>query len=395
MGGFALESLRWTDCLKLRRAARTHEPLLIGVLPGEGVGSEVISAALEQLDAVTARAFAIEICEGGFVGREAAQIFGTSLPQNVIQFCEDVFARGGAILHGPAGGRFVYNLRERFDLFLKISPIRIAYGLAEASRLKPEAVRNVDILVTRENSGGIYQGSWEDEDDPSGGRLARHHFSYSEYQVRRFLHASARLAKQRLGDLTVVWKESGLPSISNLWRACAEEAAEVHGVRFQMVDIDLMGYQLVQAPQTFNVIAAPNLFGDVLADLGAVLLGSRGVSFSGNYSETSNAVYQTNHGAAFDLAGTDRANPAGQIFALAMMLRETFGLIREASAIEEAMRLVWRDGWRTEDVAVAGTRIVGTHEMGSRVAERAAEILEARTRLVDTSVGNEAAAHPG
>jgi 3-isopropylmalate dehydrogenase len=113
-----------------------------------------------------------------------------------------------------------------------------------------------------------------------------------------------------------------------------------------------------------------------LADLGAVLLGSRGVSFSGNFTEEGHAVYQTNHGSAYPLAGTDRANPCGQIFSLAMMLRESYGLNREADAIEQAVRDVWHDGWRTEDVAVPRSRIVGTREMGRRVAERAARIME-------------------
>jgi 3-isopropylmalate dehydrogenase len=388
--------LNWTDCLNVHRSRHKDAdgPPLVGVLPGEGVGPEVINAALEILCAVvTPGSLEIEICEVGCIGREAEQIFATPLPEDVIRFCDDVFTRGGAILHGPGGGRFVYNLRNQFDLFFKISPLQIGLGVPQVSRLKPETLRGLDILVTRENSGGIYQGRWEEGADPSGDRLARHYFEYSEKQVRRFLHASARLAKQRRGDLTVVWKESGLPSISKLWRACAEEAVTAHGVRLHMVDIDLMAYRLVHEPQAFDVIAAPNLFGDILADLGAVLLGSRGVSFSGNYSETGASVYQTNHGSAFNLAGTDRANPAGQIFSVAMMLRESFGLSREATAIEEATRSVWLEGWRTEDLAVPGARIVGTREMGSRVAEQAAEILESH-QPTGTSVGDEATAHP-
>ena len=122
------------------------------------------------------------------------------------------------------------------------------------------------------------------------------------------------MARQRRRDLTVIWKEAGIPAISRLWQDCAQEAAETHGVRLRMLDIDFMAYRLITAAQGFDVVAAPNSFGDVLADLGAALLGSRGVSFSGNYSEAGNAAYQTNHGAAYDLAGTDRANPAGQIF---------------------------------------------------------------------------------
>ena len=142
-----------------------------------------------------------------------------------------------------------------------------------------------------------------------------------------------------------------------------------------MIDFDVMAYRLIQDPYAFDVIAAPNLIGDVLTDLGAALLGSRGLSFSGNYNEGGSAVYQTNHGSALELAGSDRANPFGQIFSLAMMLRESFGLQREAAAIESAVRSVWREGLCTEDLGCLGCRIVGTSEMADRVAHRAAEIL--------------------
>jgi 3-isopropylmalate dehydrogenase len=141
-------------------------------------------------------------------------------------------------------------------------------------------------------------------------------------------------------------------------------------------------------------VAAPNLFGDVLADIGAALLGSRGVSFSGNFSEAGNAAYQTNHGAAYDLAGSDRANPVGQILSLAMMLHESFGLGEEAAAIRHAIRSVWREGFRTEDVAAGGLCVVGTREMGFRVAERAAEMLQSHHRSTSTRIGDEAPAHP-
>jgi 3-isopropylmalate dehydrogenase len=356
-----------------------REPLVIGVLLGEGIGPEVVAAALDVLDAVTTGSgVPVKICDGGSLG-VGPRAPDMPLQADVIDFCESVFAGRGAILHGAISGRFVYDLRKRFDLFLKISPLRIADGVADASRLRPEALRGLDILVTRENVGGVYQGGWDEDESHADGRRVRHHFTYTQAQVRRFLHASARLARQRRGDLTVVWKESGLPAISKLWLACAEEAAAAHGVCFRMVDIDLMAYRLVHDAAAFDVIAAPNLFGDVLADLGAALLGSRGVSFSGNYSETGNAAYQTNHGAARDLAGTDRANPVGQILALAMMLRESFGLGNEAWAIEEAIRSVWHGGWRTEDITIPGSRVVGTRAMGSRVAARAVEILQSRT----------------
>lgn len=370
---------RWTDCLGAGSPSRRRvtQPLTIGVLQGEGVGAEIVTAALDVLSAVARqRGLSFKVARGGRIGRDAEHVFATALSDEVIEFCAGVFARGGAILHGPGGGRFVYDLRRRFDLFFKISPIRAAYGVAEASRLKAEALRGVDILVTRENSGGIYQGTWDADEQTSNGLLARHHFSYHEQQVSRFLDASAKLAKQRHGSLTVVWKEAGIPTVSKLWRNCAASAAAANGIHYRMVDVDLMAYRMVHEAAEFDVVASANLFGDVLADLGAVLLGSRGVSFSGNYNAAGDAVYQTNHGAAFDLAGRDRANPAGQIFALAMLLRESFGLEKEAAAIEDAICAVWADRLRTEDVAVAGSHVVGTAAFGSLVAERAAALLE-------------------
>jgi 3-isopropylmalate dehydrogenase len=383
--------VRWTNCLQ---TSRPEQPPLIGLVRGEGVGPEVIAAALEVLSAITdSDTLTIEACEDVEVGKRAEKKSGRALPDTVINFCEGIFARGGAILHGPAGGRFVYDLRRQFDLFFKISPLQWTYQV-QAFHPRSDEGRKLDMLIARENSGGIYQGSWQDEDDKPGNRLARHNFTYTEDQVRRFIQAAARLAKGRRGDLTVVWKESGIPSISRLWQACADEAAKQHGIQYRMVDIDLMAYRLIREPQIFDVIAAPNLFGDILADLGAALLGSRGSSFSGNYDEAGNAVYQTNHGAAFDLADTDRANPAGQMFSLAMLLRESLGLHREAAIMEEAVRSVWAEGWRTDDVPMPGTPTIGTKEMASRVAQRAGEIMESRDRPAGESIGNAAAARP-
>jgi len=345
--------------------------MVIGVLPGEGVGPEVIGCALEVLRSVAqTERLRFEVRQGSVIGRAAEQVGGAALSHEVIAFCEAVFAAGGAILNGPGGGRYVYDLRKRFDLFFKISPLQIVNGVADASRLKPDALRGLDILVARETTGGIYQGVWHERGSSAAGRSAEQAFGYSELQVSRFLQASARLARARRGDLTVVWKEAGLPSISALWRRCAEETAARLDVRLRLVDVDLMAYRLIQEPASFDVIAAPNLMGDVLGDLGAVLLGSRGLSFGGTYGPSREAVYQTNHGAAHDLAGTDRANPAGQVLALAMMLRESFALYRAAQAVEEAVRWVWDAGWRTADVVAGGTRVVGTREMGRRIADR-------------------------
>ena len=358
----------WTDAI-FRERRRAEGVLSVGVLPGEGVGPDVTAAALAVLSAVGSSSDArFETSTGGAIGREAEASSGRALTEDVCGFCDDVFKGGGAVLAGPGGGRFVYDLRRRFDLFCKISPLRPIAALAEAGRMKAQSVAGADILLVRENVGGVYQGEWRETADEREGRLCEHSFRYSERQVRRILGVAARLAAGRRGRLAVVIKDSGVPGMSALWRDLGREEAAVVGVEVGFVDIDLAAYRLIQDPLSFDVIAAPNLFGDVLADLGAVLLSSRGVSFSGNFSEAGAAVYQTNHGSALDLAGQGKANPLGQIASLAMMLRESFGLAREAAWIDAAVEEVMRQGFRTFDVAESGTTVVGTAAMGERIA---------------------------
>ncbi len=361
---------RWSDAVCRGRNGRPAQArALIGVLRGEGVGPEVMGAALEVLEATRSAGGAeFEIRQGGAIGRDAELMTGRALTEEVAAFCAGLFDEGGVLLCGPGGGRFVYDLRRRFDLFCKISPLKPVGCLLEAGRLKSRCVEGVDILIVRENVGGVYQGDWRETADEHSGRVCEHAFRYTETQVRRLLDAAASLAAGRRGRLAVVVKEGGIPSVSALWRDLGEEAASRAGVAASFVDIDLAAYRLVADPTSFDVLAAPNLFGDVLADVGAVLLASRGMSYSGNFAEGGAAVYQTNHGSALDLAGQGRANPIGQIASTAMMLRESFGLAREAAWIEAAVEETLRLGFRTFDIAEPGATIVGTAELGRRIA---------------------------
>jgi 3-isopropylmalate dehydrogenase len=361
---------RWSDAVCRGRNGRPAQTRgLIGVLGGEGIGPDVMGAALEVLEAArSAGGSDFEIRQGGAIGRDAELMTGRALTEEVAAFCAGLFDEGGVLLCGPGGGRFVYDLRRRFDLFCKISPLKPMGCLLEAGRLKSRCVEGVDILIVRENVGGVYQGDWRETAHERDGRVCEHAFRYSEVQVRRLLDAAASLAAQRRGNLAVVVKEGGIPAVSALWRDIGNDAASRAGVAPSFVDIDLAAYRLVADPLSFDVLAAPNLFGDVLADVGAVLLASRGMSFSGNFAESGAAVYQTNHGSALDLAGQGRANPIGQIASTAMMLRESFGLAREAAWIEDAVEETLRLGFRTFDIAEPGATIVGTAELGQRIA---------------------------
>ncbi|MGZ5002773.1 MAG: isocitrate/isopropylmalate family dehydrogenase [Chthoniobacterales bacterium] len=358
----------------LQERELTTSRCVIGALRGEGSGPELVEAACRVLEAVESAL----PCE--LLIRSSDEIDHSS--PTLAEFCNDVFAEGGALLAGAVGGRFVYEMRRRFHLHYKLNPLRSYPALARASRLKQTA-QPVDILVVRENLGGIYQGS-ESERISSDDREVAHTFVQGEKSVRALLSVAARAARERRGMLAVVGKESGLPMIHALWRRCAMEVGESLGIKVEVLDIDYAAYKLLQEPEWFDVVAAPNCFGDILADLGGILAGSRGLTFGGSFSADGAAVYQTNHGAAHDLAGTDTANPAGQIFSTAMMLRETFHLPEQAQLIEDAVQAVWQAGWRTRDLAEPGCRLAGTRKFTellleeiNRRAVRACEALSA------------------
>ncbi len=362
-----------------RRATAAGSPFLIGVLRGEGIGPEIIECALEVLRAVGEAddaSFRIEF--GGDIGRVSEKQCGRALSDDVVGFCRAIFDRGGVILSGPGGGRYVYDLRQRFDLFCKLSPIRPPAELAGAGRMAAGHAAGTDILVVRECASGLYQGKWELESRPGEPRRGVHTFSYTESDVRRVVGAAARMARERRGRITVIYKEAGAPTISELWRDCATAIAAEVGVECNFLDIDYSAYRMLQHPREFDVIVAPNLFGDILSDVGGVLLGSRALTYGGNYGADGSAFYQTNHGSAYDLAGTDRSNPVGQLFSLALLLHESFGLSGPARRIERAVRAVWAAGWRTEDLAEAGGRVVGTRRFAQLVA---AAILDRSRRV--------------
>ncbi len=345
---------------------------LIGVFEGNGIGPEVISAALKVL-AVIQEALGVE-CElrhGGAIGEQAEADCGHALTDDVVKFCEDIFNHGGAILNGPGGGRYVYDLRRTFDLFCKFVPIQPWPELMRAGKLVPQQLRGVDILLVRDNAGGVYQGEWA-ACETTDGRFASHSFNYTEAQVRRVIEVAARAAAARRGQLHIIAKQGGVPAITALWREIGFEVARRHRVEPVLMNVDLAAYELIQRTQKFDVIVAPNLFGDILADIAGVLVGSRGMTFSGNFDGSGRAVYQTNHGCAHDLAGRDVANPAGQILSLAMLLRESFGMDRAARLIETSLAETWRQGWRTEDIIEPGCRLAGTRAFTQRVVEEIA-----------------------
>lgn len=359
-------TFEWADLIFERHIRPAS--CILGVLKGEGIGPEVMSEALKVLSAVReVSTCKIEISVGGPIGLEAESQCGKPLPDETRKYCADIFSRGGAILAGPGGGRFVYDLRRNFDLFCKINPLKPINEVSGAARIKQERLSNTDIVIVRDNSSGVYQGTESVELD--GEKRVKGLYEHREVDVRRIITVAARVAARRSGKMMVVLKDGGLPQFSNLWRECADKIAEQYRVECSFANVDFAAYLLIQQAQELDVIVTSNLFGDILADLGGVLLGSRGMCYSGNFSASSAAVYQTNHGAAYDLAGKDIANPIGQILSLAMLLRESFGLVRESDIVASAIRNVLREGWRTSDISETGCRLAGTREMGDLISD--------------------------
>ena len=343
---------------------------IIGVLPGEGIGSEIMEAAVGVLRAVAARAGTeLTIRQGGPIGTAAERAFGQSLTAEVADFCESVFASGGAVLCGPGGGRFVYDLRARFDLYCKLIPIRPMPALDDTGVLRSTARDGVDLVIVRENAGGSYFGESSRRTHPDGTDEARHSFRYRDSEVTRVIRVAARLAGRRQGRLTLVVKPGAMPAVSELWTELFHRVARAHDLGVQVLEADNAGYQIIAAARAFDVVVAPNHFGDMLGDVAGLLLGSRGVSYSANYGPSGRAVYQTAHGAAWDLAGTGTANPIGMVLSAAMMLRESFGMLEAAGAIESAVSRTLAAGVRTADIAAPGATVVGTVDMGRRIVQ--------------------------
>lgn len=330
---------------------RGNEPARLAAISGEGIGPSVIAGSLAILEAVMSRHgqdFHVDVVDAG--ARE---------------FYEACFSRRVPILHGPMGGRFVYDLRRDFNLFGKVTPVQTWPELRDASLLRPERTEDVDVVIVRDNAAGLYQGTFgRRETDDAAYQTAE----YRRAQVENIMRLGRDVAKSRDSRLAVVLKAGGAPAISELWQEVAETSQD--GISLEFIDIDNACFQLVANPHRFDVMVAPNMFGDVLSDTSTLLLGSRGLSYSVNLDPHGNAVYQTAHGAAHDLAGKDLANPLGQLLSLAWLVRDSLGLPAVAQTMIGAARAVVADGIRTFDIAGPGSTIVGTAEMCSLIATR-------------------------
>lgn len=347
------------------------------LLPGDGIGPEVIAEGERVLNAV-ARRFGHKFrCERFPMGGNAIDSHGTPLPDETITACRG----SAAILLGAVGGpkwddpnaktrpeAGLLQIRKELALFANLRPIKPSPWLLDASPLKSEIIDGTDILFVRELTGGLYFGASGRRAHPSG-EEAYSTMTYSTGEIERVVRVSALAARKRRGRLTMVDKANVLEA-SRLWRSTSAKlmAAEFPDVKYDVVLVDSMAMHLISRPRDFDVVVTENMFGDILTDEGSMLTGSMGLLPSASLGSSGPGLYEPIHGSAPDIAGKGVANPLATILALAMLLRHSLNLETEAAATESAVDRVLGAGFRTRDIA-AGAPALGTVEMGTKVIE--------------------------
>jgi 3-isopropylmalate dehydrogenase len=353
------------------------------ILPGDGIGPEVmreVRRIIQWLEATRRASFAIE---EGLVGGAAIDAAGSPCPDATVEAAQ----RADAVLFGSVGGPKwdslpferrpelgILRLRKELGLFANLRPAVVLDPLVDASSLKPDVVRGLDIMIVRESTGGIYFGEPRGIHlDTQGRRVGVDTEVYSEDEIARVARIAFDLARKRRRKVTSTEKANVMQS-GRLWRAVV---SEVHKAEFADVELEHMyadnaAMQLCSRPKQFDVILASNLFGDLLSDLAAALTGSLGMLPSATLGAVGTdgrraALYEPIHGSAPDIAGRGIANPSAQILSFAMLLRWSFGMEEEARLIEQAVERVLAGGLRTADIMQQGMARVGTSVLGEAV----------------------------
>ena len=349
----------------------------IAVLPGDGIGPEIIAEAVKVLSAL-GESFEMETAPVGGAGYEAK---GHPLPEDTLKLAKEA----DAILFGSVGDwkydtlarelrpdQAILGLRKHLSLFANLRPAICYPELTEASSLKPEIIAGLNILIVRELNGDIYFGT------PKGIRTAtdglfpgtREGFDtmrYSEPEVERIAHVAFQAAQKRHKRVCSVDKSNVLET-SQLWREVMTRIGkEYPDVELSHMYVDNAAMQLVKAPKAFDVVVTGNLFGDILSDEASMLTGSIGMLPSASLDKSNKGLYEPSHGSAPDIAGQGIANPLATILSAAMMLRYSLGKAEQAHRIEAAVQKVLAQGYRTGDIKTAGCQLVGTKEMGEAV----------------------------
>ena len=357
----------------------------LAVLPGDGVGPEVTTEGIKVLQAVGKRFDYSFNLHYGLVGGVAIDETGTALPEDTLKMCQ----HSDAVLLAAVGGPKwddpkakvrpedgLLALRKGLGLFANLRPVKVSPLLVDSTNLKPEVIRGVDLIFVRELTGGLYFARPKRQWQTPKGRRATDSMTYSEQEIERIVRVGFELARSRHKRLTSVDKANVLES-SRLWRQVAMEvASDYPDVELDHMLVDTCAMRLIQNPAYFDVLVTENMFGDILTDEASMLAGSMGMLPSASLAGVPKegvrifGIYEPIHGSAPRRAGLNMANPIATILSLAMMLRYSLGLVREAQTIEAAVEAVLSQGYRTYDIMSEGKIRVGTKEMGDLIAEK-------------------------
>lgn len=349
----------------------------ITVIPGDGIGKEVVSGALHVLDVVANKFKHSFDYKYALAGGAALDATGLPLPEETLKLAKS----SDAVLLGAVGGpkwdsnpqhlkpeRALLGLRKELGLYANIRPAKIYSALVDASSLKKEIIEGVDIIVVRELTGGLYFGKPSGFEMRNGEEVGFNTMIYSESEVRRIAKSAFEIARKRNKKLCSVDKANVLET-SQLWRKIVLSVAqEFPDVELSHMYVDNCSMQLIRNPKQFDVIVTENLFGDILSDEAAMLTGSIGMLASASLGG-SVAMYEPVHGSAPDIAGQNKANPIATIASVAMMLKYSFDAAAESDAIESAIEKVLSKGFRTGDIYTEGTTLLGTKEMAQKISE--------------------------
>lgn len=351
----------------------------IALLPGDGIGPEIVAEAVKALDKVGEKfghSFQYTHVD---IGGCSIDKFGVPITDDGMKICKE----SDSVLLGAVGGpkwdncppavrpeKALLAVRKELGLFANLRPTKLFLQLADASPLKQEIVGNgIDLLIVRELTGGVYFGSHQTE-EVNGELVATDIMPYSEHEIERIGRVAFETAMKRGKKLASVDKANVLDT-SRLWRKTMHKLSEEYPeVEYSDILVDNTAMQLIKNPTQFDVLVTENMFGDILSDEASMLTGSIGMMPSASLSSTTLGMYEPIHGSAPDIAGMNIANPLGTILSAAMMLRYSFDMPAEADAVEAAVNKVLDDGYRTGDIMQDGCTKVSCSEMGNLVADR-------------------------
>ena len=347
------------------------------ILPGDGIGPEVCNEAIKVLKHINDIYKLDIVIEESAVGGSAYEEFGNPLPEDTLKAAKEA----DAILLGAVGGpqwddidyelrpeRALLGLRAELDLFANLRPAILSKYLSDSSSLKPEKVQDLNLLIVRELTGGIYFG--EPRGRSKSGDSAFNTMIYSKNEIARIGRIAFEAAQKRNKNLCSVDKANVL-EVSVLWREVISELSEEYpDVELSHMLVDNAAMQLVRDPKQFDVIVTGNLFGDILSDIAAMLTGSIGMLPSASLNSDNKGMYEPVHGSAPDITGKELANPIAAILSVAMMLKYSFNMNEASSAIENSIQEVLSEGYRTYDLEGSKENKLSTSEMGNKIIEK-------------------------